>query len=121
MAVMTPRDRINAEMAQRIERGDVMRAIDRGLASKDDRVARDTAALVLDRLLGRAVAITETQLPGTQQYVELRATLAALAPEDRLAYLREARMAAEVATPTPTHEHALMRGDNEEGQGGSPT
>ena len=82
-----------------------MAAVDRGLAAADEKTALAAAQLVLDRLLGRAVAVTEVQLPGTQAYAELRSTLATLPPEDRLAYLREARMAADVATSTPTpHE-----------------
>jgi hypothetical protein len=94
-------------IAQRVEDGRILQALDRGLASSDDRVARDTAALMLDRLLGRPTAISEVQAPGTQQYTELRATLATLPAEDRLTYLREARMAADVATP-----HALGEGES---------
>jgi hypothetical protein len=98
LAVMTPRERMNAAIAQRVDDGRILRALDRGLASGDDRVAVQTAEGMLDRLLGKPTSITETQLPGTQQYTELRSTLASLPPSDRLAYLREARMAAEVAT-----------------------
>lgn len=94
---MTTRELVDSEMAARVVDGRVMQAIDRGLASKDDRVARDTASLVLDRLLGRPVAVTEAQIPGTQAYVELRRTLDALEPADRLTYLRESRMAAGLA------------------------
>ncbi len=108
MAAMTPRERMNADIAQRVNSGEIMSALDRGLRSSDERVARDTAALMLDRLLGRPVAVTETQLPGTQAYVELRSTLASLPAEDRLAYLREARMTAEVAAP------ALVEGKKED-------
>ena len=55
------------------------------------------ADTLLDRYLGRPTAVTESQPPGTQAYVELRRTLDLLPPEERLDYLREARMAAAIA------------------------
>ena len=75
----------------------IIAAYDRGLASADDRVAMTAADTLLDRYLGRPTAVTETQPPGTQAYVELRRTLDLLPPEERLDYLREARMAAAIA------------------------
>ena len=103
---------MNAALAQRVDDGRVIAALDRGLADPDAKTALAAAGMVLDRLLGRAVAVTETQLPGTQQYTELRSTLMSLPPEDRLAYLREARMAADIATSTPTpHQHELVVGE----------
>ena len=80
-------------------------------------------SMILDRLFGRPVAVSEAQPAGTQAYTELRATLATLPPGDRLSYLREARMAADVAVHTSTP--ALMVGegevvDEEEGGGGYP-
>lgn len=85
-------------MSARVADGVTMAAIDRALASPDARVALQAAETVHDRLFGRPVALTETQLPGTQAYVELRRTLDVLEPEERLAYLRESRMAAGLAT-----------------------
>jgi hypothetical protein len=84
----------------------IIAAYDRGLASADDRVAMTAADTLLDRYLGRPTAVTETQPPGTQAYVELRRTLDALDLSERLAHLREARMAAAIAaTPQlPVHE-----------------
>ena len=82
---------------QRVDDGRILHALERGLADPDARVARDTAALMLDRLLGRPTAVTETQLPGTQAHAELGRTLDLLPPEERLDYLREARMAAAIA------------------------
>ena len=75
----------------------IIAAYDRGLASADDRVAMTAADTLLDRYLGRPTAVTESQPPGTQAYVELRRTLDLLPPEERLDYLREARMAAAIA------------------------
>jgi hypothetical protein len=75
----------------------IIAAYDRALADPDARVARDTADTLLNRYLGRPTAVSETQPPGTQAYVELRRTLDALDPSERLAYLREARMAAAIA------------------------
>ena len=103
------------QMTQRVENGDVERAVERGLRSPDARVALAAAGMVLDRAFGRPVALTEHQLPGTQAYTELRSTLGMLPPDERLAYLREQRMVADVALPTPTPPRALVRGD-EEGQ-----
>ena len=112
MAVMSPRELMLTQMTQRVEDGQVAAAVDRGLASADERTALQAASLVLDRAFGRPVAVTETQLPGTQAYVELRTTLASLPAEDRLAYLREARMTADVASSPATH--ALARAREEE-------
>jgi hypothetical protein len=96
---MTPREAMSAAMSARVADGVTMAAIDRALASPDARVALQAAETVHDRLFGRPVALTETQLPGTQAYVELRRTLDTLEPEERLAYLRESRMAAGLAHP----------------------
>ncbi len=87
----------------------IIAAYDRGLASTDDRVAMTAADTLLDRYLGRPTAVTESQPPGTQAYVELRRTLDLLLPEERLDYLREARMAAAIAaTPQlPVQEAEL--------------
>lgn len=122
-AVSTPRELMLAEMARPLGDGRVAAAVDRGLASSDERVALQAAGLVLDRLFGKPVAIAETQPAGTQAYVELRATLATLPEADRLSYLREARMTADVALhPPPPHPHAhtheLTRGEGDEGGGG---
>ena len=88
----------------------IIAAYDRGLASADDRVAMTAADTLLDRYLGRPTAVTESQPPGTQAYVELRRTLDLLPPEERLDYLREARMAAAIAaTPQlPVQEAELQ-------------
>jgi hypothetical protein len=75
----------------------IIAAYDRGLASADDRVAMTAADTLLDRYLGRPTAVTETQPPGTQAYVEVRRTLDTLDPSERLAYLRECRIAAATA------------------------
>ena len=97
-AVATPRELMTAGMAARVADGVTLQAIDRALASPDARVALQAAEVVHDRLFGRPVALTETQLPGTQAYVELRRTLDTLEPEERLTYLRESRMAAGIAS-----------------------
>ena len=128
---------MTAAFSARVADGVTFRALDRALASPDARVALQAAEVVHDRLFGRPVALTETQLPGTQAYVELRRTLDALDPSERLAYLRESRMAAGIATHVapnmgsqlPTHTHdpdpapALVEGEvvvveEEEGAGG---
>ena len=96
-SVATPRELMTAGFAARVADGATLRAIDAALASPDPRVALQAAEVVHDRLFGRPVALTETQLPGTQAYVELRRTLDSLEPEERLAYLRESRMAAGIA------------------------
>ena len=51
----------------------IIAAYDRGLASADDRVAMTAADTLLDRYLGRPTAVTESQPPGTQAYVECAA------------------------------------------------
>jgi hypothetical protein len=85
------------EMFEMARTNTIIAAYDRGLASADDRVAMTAADTLLDRYLGRPTAVTESQPPGTQAYVELRRTLDLLPPEERLDYLREARMAAAIA------------------------
>jgi hypothetical protein len=115
LTIMTPRERMVAAMNQRVESGQVMTAIDRGLADPDTRVALQAAGLVLDRAHGRPLQPTEAQLPGTQAYTELRAVVSTLPAEDRLAYLREARMHAGIVTSTPHEGGVVAQGELEPG------
>ena len=101
-----------ADFAVPLNDGRIAAVVRDGLDPKAPLATRvAVTGMVLDRLFGRPVAVSETQPAGTQAYVELRSTVSTLPPGDRLEYLREQRMLAGIATPQPM----LTQGEEEAG------